>query len=139
MSARIDRQDNIDLFREKYGRARSEVARRVHLEVLGHDNGLTGYTSTEQAATIGERLHVSPGDFVLDVGAGRGWPGTHVAIATRCRLMCTDIPLEGLADARSAIQSTGLVGSSHVAAADARAIPFRDGIFDGVIHADVFC
>ena len=42
-----------------------------------------------------------PGVLLLDVGAGRGWPGSLLAQSSGCRLTCTDVPVSGLMAAKS--------------------------------------
>lgn len=127
-------------YEEKYARLRSEAARKVERDVLGSDVGLSGYTTIEQAEAL--RRHLSPerDGRLLDLGAGRGWPGTYLARATGCRLVSTDIPRVALQGARSRYARHGLrQGSAAAIASDGRWLPFRPGSFDAVSHADVFC
>ena len=108
----------------------------VEREAFGHDLGLNGYTTQRQAEALRSHLRVSPGDSVLEVGAGRGWPGWYVIEPIGCRLVSTDIPRDALLEAKTrGTTDTAL----EVAAADGRALPFRPDIFHGIIHADVFC
>ena len=121
---------------ERYSRERTAGARLVEREAFGHDVGLNGYTSIHQAQVLREHLRVNPGDSALEVGAGHGWPGWYVIESTGCRLVSTDIPRDALRQARTrGTTDTAL----EVAAADGRALPFRSDVFQGIIHADVFC
>lgn len=121
---------------DRYSRERSAGARLVEREAFGHDVGLNGYTSTHQAQVLREHLRVTPGDSVLEVGAGRGWPGWYVMESSGCRLVSTDIPRDGLVEAK-AKTTQGIV--HEFAAADGLALPFPAHAFQGVIHSDVFC
>ena len=108
----------------------------VEREAFGHDLGLNGYTTRRQAEALRSHLRVTPGDSVLEVGAGRGWPGCFVVGPTGGRLVSTDISREDLLEAKE--QDAG--DTAHeVAAADGRALPLRPQVFEGIIHADVFC
>lgn len=134
------REKDRRFFEEKYAQLRSEAGRKVERDVLGSDVGLSGFTTIEQAEAL--RRHLSPerDGLLLDLGAGRGWPGTHLARTTGCRLVSTDIPRVALQGARSRYVRYGLrEGSAEAIASDGRWLPFRPASFDGVSHADVFC
>ncbi len=133
------KQDNYDLFREKYSRPRKQAVLQVERTVLGHDAGLNGYTTVEQAQELCDHLNLSAGSRLLDVGSGRGWPGLHLARETSCAIVCTDIPLDALRDARTRVETHCRESNTEVVAADGRVLPFQTGSFDGVVHADVFC
>lgn len=127
------------IFHEKYSRRRSEAARKVERAVFGHDVGLDGFTTVEQAESLCRYLSLGRGDVLLDVGAGRGWPGTHLAGSSGCRLVSTDTPWIALAEARTRIARRGLTQGSGAIAADGQQLPFRSASFEAVSHADVFC
>lgn len=130
-----DGQSDREFFRNMYSLEHSVVAREVERNVLGHEVGLNGYTTVEQAQQICDALALSVGDRLLDLGAGRGWPGRLIAESSGCSLMSTDTPLQALKDAKEYV--AGL--DAHVVAADGRALPFEAELFDAVSHADVFC
>ncbi len=139
MSYRPDQQGNFEFFRDKYSRPQSDAAREVERTVLGHAVGLNGYTTVEQADGLCDVLVLGPTHRLLDVGAGRGWPGSHLAGSSGCRLVSTDVPLDALWEAKSNLEAAGLRERSETAAADGRALPFRSECFDAVVHADVLC
>ena len=58
--------------------------------------GADGYTTRAEADAIGRALELGPGDLLLDVGTGCGWPGLYLAATTGCRVVATDAPIEGL-------------------------------------------
>jgi predicted O-methyltransferase YrrM len=139
MTPKIERQENFDHFVEKYSRPRSQAARQVELTVLGHEFGLNGYTNVERAEILTGYLLLSSNNRLLDLGAGRGWPGLHLAVKTGCSLLSTDLPLEALQETKANIKIRGLEKKTGVLAADGRALPFVSDYFDAIVHADVFC
>ncbi len=133
------KQSDREFFVGRYGRLQSDAARQVERQVLGHEVGLNGFTTIEQARVLLDFLELRPDRRLLDVGAGRGWPGSLLADSSGCRLTCTDIPLNALAGAKEVFADRGLGPRSDVVAADVVELPFRSATFDAVAHADVFC
>jgi SAM-dependent methyltransferase len=127
------------LFDQRYGAALPPIARQIEQRVIGGDWGANGYTTMAQADTLARELDLSAADRLLDLGTGRGWPGLYLAARTGCRVVLTDLPLEGLRVAASRATSEGLAARAGVVAAAASALPFRACSFDAVIHTDVLC
>lgn len=119
---------------ERYTARRSQITRSLEQAAFGHEVGLNGFTTLDQAETLAERLSLGPGSRLLDIGAGLGWPGSHVAQSSGCRLVSTDIPWD-------ALLTTKRQGAANreVVGADASVLPFRPMCFDAVVHADLFC
>jgi cyclopropane fatty-acyl-phospholipid synthase-like methyltransferase len=92
----------------------------------------------QQADHLAAVLRLGPGVRLLDLGAGRGWPGLYLASRSGCDVVLTDVPLEGLrrAMARAAEEATA---QATAVVSSARALPFRAGRFDAVVHTDVLC
>ena len=128
-----------DRFSEQYARRQGEVARRVERAVLGHEVGLNGFTTVEQAETLCDSLPVTSGCRLLEVGCGHGWPGFHVAQRRACDLVGSDIPLDALREAQANVGARQLGGHAVFVAADGRALPFRSAFFEATVHADTFC
>ncbi len=135
----VTKLDPVDRFRERYAQRRGEVARRVERVVLGHEVGLNGFTTVEQADTLCNALSPAAGGRLLEVGCGHGWPGFHVAQRLACDLVGCDIPLDALRDARANMGARRLRDHAWFVAADGRALPFASGYFDAAVHADTFC
>jgi 2-polyprenyl-3-methyl-5-hydroxy-6-metoxy-1,4-benzoquinol methylase len=127
------------VFRERYGRASSDAMRVLERMVIGGDFGANGYTTLAQADLIAERLHLGGGDRLLDVGAGRGWPGLYLAKVTGSLVVLTDLPEEGLRTARRRAGVEGIGDRVTAVAASARRLPFAHGAFDAIVHTDVLC
>jgi ubiquinone/menaquinone biosynthesis C-methylase UbiE len=132
------RQANRADLAAQYTGSRSPTARHVVHRVLGTELA-NGYTTVEQADELMERLELDPGDRLLDLGAGRGWPGGYISERSGAHLVSTDLTPEAVAAAREHLTRTGVGSKTWLAAASGSALPFGDATFDGVVHADVLC
>jgi len=137
--ARICEREIAARFAERYRAAEAAVAREIELAVIGGDWGANGYTSGAQAGLLARLLELGPGVRLLDVGAGRGWPGLYLAASTGCRVVLADVPVEGLVSAIARAVREQLSGRAVAAAASARRLPFRPAVFDAIVHTDVLC
>ncbi len=129
----------IEEFDRRYRLGEAPARRRVEQTVLGSDYGATSYTTIDQAAELAERLRLGPGVSLLDLGAGSGWPGLHLATVTGCRVILTDRPEEGLRIARQRAQEDGLADRCGFVRSCGDLLPFRSQVFDAITHTDVFC
>ena len=128
----MTRPDNAEHFEQKYAVSRGRAERRIEEAALGQAVGVNGYTTVAEAQTLCDHLALTPNSALLDVGAGRGWPGAHVARASGCRSVSTDMPWDALLTAQAR-------GVTEVVAAHGETLPFGRAVFDGVVHADVLC
>lgn len=126
-------------FKGLYSRARSRVLLAVERGVCGCDYGATSWTTVDEARRIIPLLGLRPGQRLLDIGAGSGWPGLYLAGQTGCDIVLVDLPLEGLVIAAGRAATDRLDGACHVAVSDAASLPFRDGSFNAISHSDVLC
>jgi 2-polyprenyl-3-methyl-5-hydroxy-6-metoxy-1,4-benzoquinol methylase len=126
-------------FADRYREERVDVVREIERAVIGGDWGANGYTTTAQANRISQLLDLGPSSLLLDVGAGRGWPGLYLAARTGCSVALSDVPREGLAIASARSRTEGLAGRAWCVNASARDNPFRDACFDAIVHTDVLC
>ncbi len=126
-------------FSKKYELLQSDVMRRIERSVCGCDYGATSWTTLAEARIIRGMLALEPGDRLLDVGSGSGWPGIHLAEHSGCDIAMTDLPLEGLRIALDRAKADKIGGASFASVADAAVLPFRGGSFDAIFHSDVLC
>lgn len=126
-------------FAERYRAAEAGVTREIELAVIGGDWGANGYTTVAQADQLARLLGLGPGVRVLDLGAGRGWPGLYLAASTGCTAVLADVPVAGLVSAMARAAREQLSGRAVAAAASARRLPFRPAVFDAIVHTDVLC
>lgn len=126
-------------FSRRYRERQGDVVQTVELAVIGGDWGANGYTTIAQADELAAMLELHPGSMVLDLGAGRGWPGLYLAAASGCSVVLTDVPIEGLALARERSAREGLDDRTWLVNASARDLPFPAETFDAVVHTDVLC
>ena len=126
-------------FEERYAAAQPRVAREIEQRVIGGDWGANGYTTMAQADALADGLGLSAADRLLDLGSGRGWPGLYLAIRSGCRVVLTDLPLDGLRAAAARAAAEGLAGRAGVVVSAASGLPFRAGSFDVIVHTDVLC
>ena len=121
MATRQEQQAK-DRFSERYREERVDVVRTIEHTVIGGDWGANGYTTIAQADQLGALLNLRQGSLLLDVGAGRGWPGLYLATTTGCSVVLTDVPMEGLSVARRT-QPTGRARRSRLVHQRQRARP----------------
>ena len=138
MSPAEDR-DTIERFTERYRVLPSEATRRIERAVIGGDWGANGYTSMAQANRLAAELDLGPRSTLLDLGAGRGWPGLYQASVTGCRVALADVPVEALRSAQSRASSEGLTAQASPVCCSARNLAFAPSCFHAIVHTDVLC
>lgn len=124
-------------FDKRYRVAGEPPLRRAELKVIGSDYGATSYTTKDQADRLAQLLGLGKGKILLDVGSGAGWPGIYLAHSTGCRVVLSDLPLEGLRVAVRRIHDEGVHGG--VLATSGESLALRDGRFDAATSSDVLC
>jgi hypothetical protein len=134
-----EERDTLDRFRGRYGEDRTEVVLGIERAVIGAAWGANGYTTMAQADLLGDALGLAPGVRLFDLGAGRGWPGLYLAVRSGCDVVLSDVPVEGLRLALGRADAERANGRVAAVASSARALPFRPGVFDAVVHTDVLC
>lgn len=138
MVTRAEREAG-ERFAQRYRESRVEAVHAIERAVIGGDWGANGYTTVAQAERLGSLLELGPGVVVLDVGAGRGWPGLYLAATTGCSVVSADVPIDGLRLARARAAAAGVANRTWTVNASARTLPFRAAGVDAVIHTDVLC
>lgn len=128
-----------DRLADRYREERPDVVRKIERRVIGGDWGANGYTTLAQADELATRLHLKRKDLLLDVGAGRGWPGLYLAATTGCTVVLADVPLDALRVAAARITEDHLWSRAWCVNASAAHLPFPRAIFDAIVHTDVLC
>ena len=126
-------------FEQRYQVKPTEVTRQIERAVIGGDWGANGYTTMKQADRLGRELALGPSSRLLDLGAGRGWPGLYLAASTGCRVVMADVPADALQAAAARAVGEGLADRAYAVICSAGHIPFRRASFDAAVHTDVLC
>jgi len=136
--ARKDERAARQEFTERYAIGWADVLERIEQRVIGAVWGANGFTTRAQADELIDRLALTSDKVLLDIGAGRGWPGLYLAKQTGCAVALADLPEEGLklARERAEREQVRLLGSIS---ASARDLPFKPESFDAIVHTDVLC
>ena len=129
-------KDTISRFHNRYSLPVTDAALAVEREVIGANVGASGYTTVAQADALIPELRLRPGTLLLDVGAGRGWPGLYLAKETGCDVVLADVPAPGLATALARADEAGISNHAYPVRAAAEHLPFRPRTFDAIVHTD---
>jgi SAM-dependent methyltransferase len=131
--------EETERFAERHRLAGCDAMKAAELASTGSDYGASGYTTLEQVETLATQLPLGPGDLLLDLGSGTGWPGLHLAELTGCRVVVTDPVGEGPDAARTRARADGIAHRVSAVPADGRAVPVRSGSIDALVHSDALC
>jgi ubiquinone/menaquinone biosynthesis C-methylase UbiE len=123
-------------FTDRYSMAASSALNAVEEEAIGAVVGANGYTTVAQADQLLAVLDLKPATWLLDIGAGRGWPGLYLSERSGCRAVVTDVPRPAIVTAQSRALDLGLHHRCHVALASGSALPFRSASFEAIVHTD---
>ena len=131
--------DDTERFRERYAISGAAAMLAAEVDALGTDYQANGYTTMAQADDVGTELALRRRRTLLDVGAGCGWPGLHLAKTLGCSVVSLDSVLDGVRVARRRAASDGIAERSWQLCASADALPLRPQSVDAIVHADVLC
>ena len=124
-------------FSAVYDRPQTEADLAVERQVFDANEGICGYTTVAQADALSARLALGPGMRLLDIGAGRGWPGLHLARISGCQTVLIDLPLPALREGIQRAHRHRLQERSTFLTASGTHPPFRAKAFDAIVHTDV--
>ena len=139
MRSTSDERDARNHFDERYRVKGNAAAAAVEQAVIGAVWGANGYTTRDQADELAAHLRLGPGDRLLDIGTGRGWPALYLAQTTGCSVVGTDLPMAALRSASRRAQREHVDDRAAVVVASGATLPFRTRQFDAVVHTDVLC
>jgi protein-L-isoaspartate O-methyltransferase len=128
--------DILKRFTERYSLATSAALNAVETETIGAVVGANGFTTVAQAEQLLEVLSLKPESWLLDIGAGRGWPSLYLSERSGCRAVITDLPRPAISAAHARAQELGLAVRCGFALASGSPLPFRHASFDAVVHTD---
>ena len=124
---------------KRYPLGQSKIMLEIERMVCGCDYGGTSWATRHEVHEIAGLLALAPGQRLLDIGAGTGWPALYWARTTGCDAVLADVPLEALRIAIKRAAADGPSGGCWAVAAEGASLPFKSGSFDSVSHSDVLC
>jgi len=114
---------------------------RAHLiverNVIGANVGANGYTTIDQADELLLILRLRLEDRLLDIGAGRGWPGLYLSERSGCEAVLLEISIDDLQQSVDRAEGAGVADRCSFIRGTATALPFRSRSFDALVHTDV--
>jgi SAM-dependent methyltransferase len=130
---------NADFFNQWYaemGRSarRDEIARRAL--GLPSDMDVSGVLPWAALAEIAVALNLAPGQFLVDLGCGRGGYGLEIARQTGARLLGLDFSPVAVAAARDRAASVDIAGRAAFFVGDMTANGVGTGTVDAVVCID---
>ena len=128
-----------DRLSKLYPLGQSKIALDIERTICGCDYGGTSYATRREVDEIAGLLDLAPGQRLLDIGAGAGWPALYWARTTGCDAVLSDVPLAALRIAAKRAVADSTSRNCWAVAAEGVALPFKSGSFDSVSHSDVLC
>ena len=131
-----DKHATIRKMTQRYGLAANKASEIIERQVIGANYGTNGYTTLTQARSLVKALRLAPGVRLLDIGAGRGWPGLYLSEVTGCEAVLADVPMPALRIAMTQRDQLSLTPLVSICRASGTNLPFRAASFDAVVHTD---
>jgi ubiquinone/menaquinone biosynthesis C-methylase UbiE len=101
---------------------------------VDHTKHIGGISATNKLA---ELCDIQEGDVVLDVGCGVGISAVNLVEGYGCQVVGVDIMDRMIVRSQERVQREGVSSSTKFLVADARQLPFREGVFDATISESV--
>jgi hypothetical protein len=76
MHSRKDERAALADFATRYALPQTVVVHEIGRKVVGDVWGANGFTTLSQADLLADCLDLGTGKRLLDIGTGRGWPGS---------------------------------------------------------------
>lgn len=120
-----------------YGNFQTELYTHIRHEGFGEDIGQNSWLTSDEQERFLERLDLSPGKTLLDVGCGAGGPALRIAAITGCSVVGIDVHEQAVTTANALAVQRGLAGRAEFRSADASGpLPFPDRTFDTITCID---
>ena len=132
-------EDCCKAFADSYEVSTLPAMLEIEQSVLGCNYGGTSWTTAAQADLMADELSLGPGDRLLDIGSGTGWPALYLANGRGSAVTLLDLPQNALAKALSRATNDGTASRVSAVAASGAALPFADRSFSAISHSDVLC
>lgn len=139
MSPTADELAQIERFDAMYDMSRSAVLQRVTDEVCGCGYVGTSWATLTEAGHLLEKLELRASSFLLELGAGAGWPGLYLVQESGCHAVLVDMPETGLKLAMERAAIDGIADRVDTIAGDAADLPLPSGAFTAINHSDLLC
>lgn len=134
-----DERERKETYDARYQSAILDATRQIEIDAVGSDYGNNGFTTVAQTDLLLDALALNVDDRLLDLGSGAGWPGLYVAMRSGCRVVVSDLTVQGMRQATQRAAADGLGERARAVVASARHLPFRPDSFDAMVHTDVLC
>lgn len=130
----------VDLYNNVYAHFASTAEGAVRKATYGHDIGQSSWLTAEEWLGFADRLGVSPGSEVLEVGSGSGGPAVYLATSRNCRVTGVDINPHGVRNAGQLAERRGVADRIRFHCVNAsQPLPFADAAFDAIVSNDAMC
>ena len=134
-----DERERKQTYDARYQSAILDATRQIEIDAVGSDYGNNGFTTIAQTDMLLDALALTADDRLLDLGSGAGWPGLYLAMRSGCRVVVSDLTVQGMRQATQRAGADGLNERAQAVVASARHLPFRPDSFDAMVHTDVLC
>jgi tRNA1(Val) A37 N6-methylase TrmN6 len=113
-------------YEARHAIAREPIMLGIERCVCGYDYGADSRTTQSEADRLARHLELDETKRLIDLGAGAGWPGLHLAKRCACATVLADLPLAGIRIATDRIHTDGMQDRVVAVEADAAKPPFAD-------------
>ena len=128
--------NQVDLYNSTYSNFQEQVLAAIRRDTYGEDIGQNSWITTDEYDTFYNWLHLSPGDYLLEIASGSGGPALYLAKKFGCHIMGLDINEEGVKTANQQALDTKITNAEFRLADVNQGLPFQDESFDAVMCMD---
>lgn len=122
-----------------YDQSQSPVMQSITDDVCGCGYIGSSWSTRDEADLVLKHLQLRKSSKLLELGAGAGWPGLHLAKESGCSVTLLDLPETGIALARERAEKDGISQQVEAVVADASNVPYAPRTFSAINHSDLLC